>query len=320
MAVVHSDVVEIDGEVYRLSEVPSESSKAVLQARISAVDLKTLVDDLGRVGEFIRLAYNNVRAAGPKSIELQLEVQDVRYAVTRLIAQSNLTISKMKKASATILSDIQATHEFLFDNLEEVAIEILALVEKTCRDLEKAAMTLYLEFSEVKMKAEKLLNTLRANYEEAQRTEIAVNEMIVLTNSEFFHRAIEALKQLSALTLQAVQFWKQMRDHCKTLAEAGMKDTVEKGIMKYQVESRLTIWTSWPFKIRAILFIAGWVALNSVCGEYSEYIKPIQKGLCEQLCENPTYEESRQLVKSPDAKFVEDFLKAREQLGFFDDY
>lgn len=315
-------VTEIDGEVYRLGEVPAEASKVVLQAKrrlLGAVDLKTLVNDLGRVGEFIRLAYNNVRVAGTEFIELQLEVQDIRHAVTRLIVQSNLTISKMKKASATILSDLQATHEFLFDDLEEVAIEILALVSKTCRDLEKAAMKLYQEFSEVEKKAEKILITLKAEHEEAQRTVITATENTVTTNPEFFHQAIEAQKQLSVLMLQAVQFWKQMQDHCKTLAEDGMKGTVEIG-MKYPDEKRLKIWTSKGFKMKSIQFYASWVALDSVSNVYSEHIKPIQKDLCEQLCENLTYEESHQLVKTPTEKFLEDLLKAREEFGFFDDY
>lgn len=50
--------VEIKGETYYLDKVPDESSavvKAEEEKLLGAINLKTLVDDLGRVGAFIRI-------------------------------------------------------------------------------------------------------------------------------------------------------------------------------------------------------------------------------------------------------------------------
>ena len=44
-----------------------------------AIDMATHVNDLGRVGAYIHIAYNGVGATGPKSMELQIEVQDLGY-------------------------------------------------------------------------------------------------------------------------------------------------------------------------------------------------------------------------------------------------
>lgn len=51
--------VEIEGEKYRLNTLPADTSSVVLAEKeklLGAVDLKTLVNDLGRVGAFIRIA------------------------------------------------------------------------------------------------------------------------------------------------------------------------------------------------------------------------------------------------------------------------
>ena len=65
------------------------------------------------------------------------------------------------------------------------------------------------------------------------------------------HEAIGALKHLSAVMMQAAVFWKQMQDHCCTLADSEMKLHVEKAI-KYPEEKRLKVWTSKSFKRKAI--------------------------------------------------------------------
>lgn len=428
-------VVEIDEEEYRLDVVPADASKVVVAEKeklLGAVDLKTLVNDLGRVGAFIRIAYNGVGAAGPKFTEIQIEIQDLGYDVTKLCDQSALTVSKFKKASATILTDLQATYEYLLDNLEELAVETLSAVSKIAGDMEKAAMELHDEFKREEKKVEDTLKkTQRAKGEEAQRiidkakereqleeqqkeqlklmkdaqrlereaeeqrreNEMKEDEAIKSIGSannplkgminaftspfgfkvfdehapekkaqhwkekriealkkenEFrkqryealkkmtnfasmikdcqteenmaeaaenaLHQAIGALKELSAVMLQAVQFWKQMQDHCKSLAEDQMKNQVEKA-MKYPEEKRLKVWTSKAFKMKAIQFYAGWVALNSVCTVYVEHIKLTQKDLYEQLRDNPTYEESRQNVKVLAEKFLTDLKEDQKAIA-----
>ncbi len=54
-----------------------------------------------------------------------------------------------------------------------------------------------------------------------------------------------------------------------------MTGQVEKAT-KHPEEKRLKVWTSRVFKTEAIEFYADWVALNSVCETYVEYIKDTQ--------------------------------------------
>ena len=70
--------VEIEGECYALDKIPSENSgvvKAETEKLLGAIDLRALVSDLGRVGSFIRIAYNGVGAAGHELTKEQIEIQ-----------------------------------------------------------------------------------------------------------------------------------------------------------------------------------------------------------------------------------------------------
>ena len=428
-------MVEIDDVQYRLDVVPAVDTKVVASEKeklLGAVDLKTLVNDLGRVGAFIRIAYNGVGAAGPKFTNIQIEIQRLGYDVTKLCDQSALTVSKFKKASKVVLDDLQATYQYLLDNMEELAIETLSNVSKIAGDMETAAMELHHEFKEEEKKVEAALeSTQRAKGEEAQRiidqakereqleekrkeqmelmkdaqrlereaeaqrreTEMKEDEAIrsigtpnnplkAMVNAftspfgfkvfdehapekqahhwkerriealkkenefrqqryealnrmttfaakikdckteenmaeaaaEALHEAIGALKELSAVLMQAAQFWKQMQDHCKSLAEDQMKNTVEKA-MKYPDEKRLKVWTSKAFKMKAVQFYAGWVALNSVCTVYVEHIKLTQQDLYKYLRENPTYEQSRENVKVLAEKFLTDLKQDQKAIA-----
>ena len=128
------------------------------------------------------------------------------------------------------------------------------------------------------------------------------------------HQAVGALKELSAVMMQAALFWKQMKDHCHSLAESDMKRQVESA-MKYPKEERLKVWTSRGFKIQAVKFYAEWVALNRVCKTYVERIKFTQQDLYRYITENPTYEESRQNIKELAQKFLTDLHRDQKAIA-----
>ena len=438
MAVSNNPKLEvvIDDETYSLTKVPDKSSAIVKEETrklLGAINLKTLVTDLGRVGSFIRIAYNGVGAAGPKFTEQQIEIQRLGYDVTKLCDKSALTVSKFKKASSSILVDLQATYEYLLDNLEEMALETLSAVSKLAGDMEEAALELHHDFvAEEKKVVDILENTQRARGKEAERIkelekerqqmelekkeqerlidehqskereaearrrdleqkedqaisdldsvgpgkilkricnsltsrvgvkvfdeEAPEKKVELLKNSrrealeaeqairkqkhdsisrmteyaakivdcqteenmaecaeEALHKTIGALKELSTVMMQAANFWKQMKEHCHSLAESEMQNQVEKA-MKYSDEKRLKVWTSNGFKIKAIQFYAGWVALDGVCKVYIEHIKETQQDLYKYLKENPTYEESRRNVKELAEKFLEELKRDQKEL------
>ena len=175
------DVV-IDEECYALDKISSQSS-AIVQAEteklLGAIDLRTLVDDLGRVGGFIRIAYNGIGAAGYRFTEQQIEIQRLGYDITKLCDKSALTVAKFKKASRSILTDLQCTYEYLLDNLEKMALVTLSGVSKLAGDMEKAALELHDEFVAEERKVEATLEkTQRAKHDEESRIKKLKDEQI----------------------------------------------------------------------------------------------------------------------------------------------
>ena len=69
--------------------------------------------DLGRVGKFVRVAYNGVAAY----TELQIMVCGIGYNVTKLCDKSAVIMAKFKPASGSILRNLQLAYQFLLDCL-----------------------------------------------------------------------------------------------------------------------------------------------------------------------------------------------------------
>ena len=427
--------VEIKGQSYALNKVPHKDSAIVLVEKdrlLGSINLKTLVDDLGRVGRFIRIAYNGVGAAGPKFTEEQIEIQRLGYDITKLCDKSALTVAKFKNTSSCILTNLQSTYDFLLGNKEELAIYTLSTVSELAGKMQQAALELCTEFEKQKDKVVKTLedtqkrkgneaihiqclkkeqiemeekkqkefilmkehqakekeaenrrrdleeqedkamseigsiNPLKelANVfttvtmgrkvfsekgpekaeaikkvrQEALETEKAIRErrhealarMTSFTSKinqcqteenmaecavGALHEAIGALRKLSSVMMQAAFFWEKMQNHCKSLADSGMKKTVELALKLYSKKERLEVWTSDDFKQKAIEFYACWVALQGVCNDYEEQIKLTQKDLYRYIAENPSYEESRSNLEELTKKFLVDLKRDQQALS-----
>ncbi|CAI8045568.1 hypothetical protein GBAR_LOCUS25206 [Geodia barretti] len=125
--------VVIDATTYSLVVPPRSDTELVVAERkklLGHIDLKTLVEDLSRVGKCIRVASNGVTAAGPKFTELQIEIQDLGYDVTKLCDKSAITVSSSTNVPVPDHYRPAATYEYLLDNLEDVALDTLASVSK----------------------------------------------------------------------------------------------------------------------------------------------------------------------------------------------
>ena len=167
--------IEIEGEIYALDKIPPENSSVVkveTEKLLGAIDLRALVSDLGRVGGFIRIAYNGVGAAGYEHTKEQIEIQQLGYDITKLCDKSALTVAKFKKASSSIVTDLQCTYGYLLDNLEEMALETLSSVSKLAGEMEKAALELHHDFvAEEKKVVATLENTQNAKMIQASKIE-----------------------------------------------------------------------------------------------------------------------------------------------------
>ena len=134
---------------YSLSVLPKAGTGIVEEEKtrlLASLDLEALVDDLGRLGNCVRMAYLGVAGF----MELQIEIQNIGYDVTDLCDKSALTVAKFKRASATVLSSLKATYSFLVDSHEGMALLTLADVADTAKEMATAAEN-YIENSATKL-------------------------------------------------------------------------------------------------------------------------------------------------------------------------
>ena len=149
-------LVKIGDEQFSILEIPSSKSMIVkkeIDRMLGFIDLDILVDDLGRVGNFVRIAYNGVAGY----TDLQIKIRRIGYDVTKLCDKSAVTVSMYKRASTSILADLQGTYQFLLDRLEDMALETLAAVNDVAKDMAGAAEQLSKEFDEQSKKVESAL-------------------------------------------------------------------------------------------------------------------------------------------------------------------
>ena len=128
------------------------------------------------------------------------------------------------------------------------------------------------------------------------------------------HRAVGALKSLTATMLRAADFWNKMQVHCKAISDMKMEGRLEKALECGQ-KARKAVWASQAFKRGAMTFFAQWVALQSVCATYSQQIKPIQEQLYRSIAENPTFKESRDNIEAIAADLLRELEQANKAIA-----
>jgi len=202
-----ADVV-IDGEQFNLVSIPDAKSKLVQNAKqeiLGSLDLHSLVEDLSKLGNFMRVAYNGV--AG--HTEIQIKVQDVGYKITKLADKSTVTVHKFRGASRSVLQELQCTYQYLLDGLEEMALETLSQLTSIAKDMAAAADELHNDFEKA---ADDVKNTLedtqrakgseegRKKAREEERKEFEIRKNKAVTQQE---NANEAAKQAEVFYYEA---------------------------------------------------------------------------------------------------------------------
>ena len=164
--------VIIDGETYDLISIPSAESKLVKSARrelLDQLDLHSLADDLGKLGKFMRLAYNGV--AG--HTELQIKVQRVGYKITKLADKSAVTVYRFKETSQDVLEELKTTYQYLLEGLEKAAVINLSMMADKAAGMAEAAEELRNDFDQASddvIKALEETQTAKGNQEKEKKT------------------------------------------------------------------------------------------------------------------------------------------------------
>ena len=169
--------VKIGSEEFSIVEVPSSATTVVRKQReylLGTIDLSVLVEDLGRVGNFVRLAYNGT--AG--HTELQIQIREIGYDVTKLCDKSAVTVSEFKRASGSILDSLQGTYQFLLDGLEDIALETLASVSEVAKGMATAAEELHKDFEDESLKVEGVWKDTKKEKREEERKKKEIEEKL----------------------------------------------------------------------------------------------------------------------------------------------
>ena len=244
--------VVINGEIFDLLSMPDAKSEMVLKAKdllLGSLDLQSLMGDLGKFGNFIRVAYNGV--AGHSDV--QIKVRRVSNKVTKLADKSAVTVHQFKGASQRVLQELKSTNPHFFDGFEEMALETLskltdvaAAMAKAADELAKAADELHSDFvkatedvidarkkthveerkdfeSRIKQAEQKEKNALEAEAR-AQLLYDKVNAMMsaagnaMMGNVEKAVEAIEKMKHLDELQKER-EIRKKAMEECIEFAE-----------------------------------------------------------------------------------------------------
>lgn len=155
------------GEEYSILSVPSETSALVKLEKEELVGtntlcLKTLVTDLGRVGEFIKIAYNATLSAGISGDEsihkLHLQVRSLGSGITDLCGLSAVTVSNFRSTTRTILQELKGAYQYLLDGFEDMAIDCMENLSTLAKKMADAAYKLQLEIKAQEEKVTKALD------------------------------------------------------------------------------------------------------------------------------------------------------------------
>lgn len=151
-------VVKIGDESFSITEIPASDTQLVLKQKeilLGSVDLETLVTDLGRVGKFIRIAYNGVA----DDTDLQIKVRALGVDVTKLCDKSAITVASFKTASAGVLDQLESTYGFIMGGLENMALITLEAVSDVAKEMAIAADDLHKEFDAESVRVEEVHKT-----------------------------------------------------------------------------------------------------------------------------------------------------------------
>ena len=171
--------IEVDGARYEYSmtETPSVDSPLVRLEKEElhgSLDLEAFVKDLSNVGNFIRIAYNGIGAAGPEFQDLQNQVQRLGFDISKLCDKSAITVAKFKSTTRTILYELKAAYEFLLNNQERLALVSYSLFAELAEKMALAAEKLETEFE---IQEEKVIKTLDETKLRGAREGIRIGEI-----------------------------------------------------------------------------------------------------------------------------------------------
>ena len=203
-------IVTYEDKKYNLCKIPPITSLVVANATKDIEDqlrLKTLGNDLSRLGKFVRLAYCGVVG----HVDLQIKVRQTLKNVSELCDDTVHTINNFKRSSQDALESMQCAYDYLAEGLEEEALVVFDEIQMLSKKMSENSKQL-----SIKCKSES------ENIKEVGNTTLLKKEAVKVDKQE-----AEAL--LSVNTTEKKVTVKELENTTATVAES--KEEIAKTYM-----------------------------------------------------------------------------------------
>ena len=163
--------VEIGNEKYSLLSVPEAYCSLTQSEREKLASVKNLekfANSIEHLGNFMKVAYDAANMAGPKLVDIKIEIQRLGFDITRLCNESSVTIDRFRSAAVTISSELVSVYQFLLNGFEDIAILSLASLGKLAEEMTTSANELKEKFKMQQKKVQVTIETIKIK--ESQQT------------------------------------------------------------------------------------------------------------------------------------------------------
>ena len=157
-------------------ERPPDTSPLVQNARASLLmhlDVRTISEQLKKVGNFIRIAYNGL-AMHPI---LQGEVTNLGIRITGLADKSAVTLTDFGLASERVLGALESTYWYIYNDKEKLAMGSFASIGKIAGYMADEATKLYNSYEEEVKNVGELIRAVSYAQETEENKKINLTEM-----------------------------------------------------------------------------------------------------------------------------------------------
>ena len=225
--------VFIDGEEYSLIAEPPESSALVVAERkelASILDLETLVDDLGKVGGFIRISYNATASAGPnrETHKLHIKIEKLGFEINDICSKSTVTIANFRSTTRTILEELKSVYEYLLEGYEDMAVDSMSCLSTLAKKMADAAWELHDDFTQQYKKVQDTLVATKDRKEEEELEKIALeNKQKDLARKLKRQREIiEEIKEKERLAREQREMYERKEDDEISNIKVGLLESI----------------------------------------------------------------------------------------------
>lgn len=198
--------------------LPSRTSDITIKTKQKIehdLQLSTLISDITRLGNCIRIAYHALSGVG--FAELQNQVQMQGFDVVRLCNKSSATIYAFKEASSRVLDTLEASYEYLLEGFEEMAIIGISEMSTTAEKMHQEAEKLQQDFEIKGEEVIKLAAAANSKSEEVQKKEFKKQKEDLEAEKEQKERIIKAI-------IEERDFSKQLLKQAEQRQEAAESD------------------------------------------------------------------------------------------------